>query len=98
MLVWQLILHQVTKNLALMLQQSKWLCLLVVLSSEEGEEGLGSLPAMREDHFTTFRKEKTNTEPNLQSRSEQRKKTITILSISSTVKNSISVLLQITRL
>jgi len=97
MLVWQLILHQVTKNLALMLQQSKWLCLLVVLSSVEGE-GLGSPPAIREDHFTSFRKEKTNTEPNLQSRSEQRKRTITILSISSTVKNSISVLLQITRL
>jgi len=66
---------------------------LVVLSSAEGEEGLGSPPAIREDHFTSFRKEKTNTEP-----SEQRKKTIKILSISSTVKNSISVLLQITRL
>ncbi len=93
MLVWQLILHQVIKNLALMLQQSKSLCLLVVLSSVEGEEGLGSPPAIREDHFTSFGKEKTNTET-----SEQRKKTITILSISSTVKNSISVLLQITRL
>ncbi len=84
MLVWQLILHQVTKNLELMLQQSKWLCLLVVLSSVEGEEDLGSPPAIREDHFRSFRKEKTNTEPNLQSRSEERKKTITILSISNT--------------